>query len=56
MPILYAGCIAANQAGPVFDVALAEILGFSEFSESVTNLHGRERTPWRRAVSMGSLA
>ena len=33
------GDIAAQKTGAMFDVTLAEILGFSELSESLTYLH-----------------
>src|SRR5882762_810984 len=39
MTILYAGNIAAKQAGTLFDVALGEFLFFAECAKAVTNNH-----------------
>jgi hypothetical protein len=37
--ILYARGIAAEQTSALFQIALAEFLGFSEFAESLTDEH-----------------
>jgi hypothetical protein len=39
MTILYAGNVAAKQAGTLFNVALGEFLFFAECAKAVTNNH-----------------
>jgi len=39
MIVLHPRDVAAQQPGALFNVALAEILGFAKFSHSLTNLH-----------------
>jgi len=45
VPAFDSGRVAAEQPGALFHVTLGEILGFSKFSEFLTNLHRRECTP-----------
>src|SRR5487761_83063 len=44
MTVFDARRVAAQQAGALFQVALAEVLAFAEFPKSLTNDHGREPT------------
>jgi hypothetical protein len=43
--VLDAGCIRANEPRPFLNVALTEILGFAEFSESLTYHHAVRLQP-----------
>ncbi len=43
------------KSGAFFNISSAELLRFAEFSESLTYLHGRERTSKLIALSMTPL-